>query len=57
MVEASSRPHFKKALYEVKASVVSILVAIYFGSPLIRHTIKANCMKLQIVDPEISLTL
>ena len=37
---------FKKALYEVKA-VVSTLVLIYFGRPWLGDTIKTNCMELQ----------
>ena len=40
---------FEKALYEVKASGQHPS----FGSPRLGHTIKANCIKLQTVDPEI----
>ena len=34
----------EKTFYEVKAS---------FGRPLFEHTIKVNCIKFQIFDPEI----
>ena len=34
--------------------MVSLLVSIYFGiSPRLGHTVKANCIKFQIVDPKI----
>ena len=46
-METSSRLLFvfKKALYEVKA-VVSTLVLIYFGRPWLGDTIKTNCIEL-----------
>ena len=33
--------------------MVSILVLIYFGKPLLRHAIKTNCITFQTVDPNI----
>ena len=45
---------FEQALYEVKESDRSLsLVSIYFGSQWLGHTVKANCVKLYTVDPEI----
>ena len=38
-----------------KRQVVSNLVSIYFDSPLLGHTIKTNCLKLQATDSEIFL--
>ena len=42
--------HFQK-------QVVDTVILIYFGSPRLEHTIKANCTKLQNVDPEIGTNL
>ena len=44
---------FFKKLFMKQKQVVGILVSISFGSSQLEHTIKANCMKLQTVDPEI----
>ena len=42
----------KKALYEVKASGPQLRFNI-IRQPSTWHTMKTNCMKLQIIDPEI----
>ena len=42
---------FKKALYKVKASGQHL--TLYFGRPLLRHTIKINFITFQTDDPEI----
>ena len=43
---------FKKAQYEVKASGLQLSFVILRKSSTC-HTIKINCIKLQIIDPEI----
>ena len=48
---------FLKMLYKKKKQVVSTLVLTCFGSPQLGHTMKTNCMKLDIVDLEIFLIL
>ena len=42
---------FEKALCEVKASGLHLIVSIYFESPLLEQTIKINCIKLWTIDP------
>ena len=42
---------FEKALYEVKASGLHLIVSIYFDSPPLEHTIKTNCTNLSTVYP------
>ena len=37
--------------------MVHSLVSIYFGSPQLSHTIKASCINIQTIDPEIGSIL
>ena len=52
--EASSRPLFVslKSFYKVKASGLQLSFNI-FRYPSIWHAIKANCIKLELTNPEI----
>ena len=52
--DPSSRLHFlKKKLYMRAKEVITTLVLIYFGRPLLGHIIKTNFISFQIVDPKI----